>query len=277
MKNYVSIAVGSAALAAAFAGGAFADGIPARRAPAAPVVEDRCGTGPWTGFYVGGNIGAAWTQSEFRDRDGLFNQFGDFEPRNLNHTESGFTGGVQAGYNYQCKAAVFGIEGDFNGIANDSNERHFFPALDGTLHRVQRDDNATWFSTIRGRVGWTDNKFLVYATGGVAFSDLEHEVTGVDNFGVLHRFKNDTDVGWTGGGGVEYLHSRNITFRVEALWVGLNTDNDRRFALGVLPGGECGCPVTRPFHFDREDELWTLRVGVNYLFGGREPEVVPLK
>ncbi len=287
MKRIVGIAVGSAALAAAFTGGALADGAPAvRRGPvAAPaVVEDRCGYGPWTGFYVGGNLGAAWTEHDFRDRDGMFdNGFETVDGRLIagrrvfNHTETSFTGGVQAGYNYQCKNWLIGFETDFNGVTNGNHdERRFFVNNVGDMRSFRRNDDTSWFGTIRGRLGWTDNRFLVYATGGAAYTDLRHRVRGVDFFfDNEHNFNDDVTWGWTAGGGVEYLHSRNITFKVEALW--MDFSNNHRNERAIVGVDEFESPINRNFRMERDDQLWTLRVGVNYLFGGREPEVVPLK
>jgi outer membrane immunogenic protein len=277
MKRIVSIAVGSAALAVAFTGGAWADGMPAaRRAPvAAPtVVENRCGYGPWNGFYIGGNLGAAWSESDFRDVDHMFIGNRNDNRGVFNHTNDNFTGGVQAGYNYQCKNVVFGFETDFNGVTGGNNDdRRFFFNREGELNQFRMNDNMSWFGTIRGRVGWTDNKYLVYATGGAAYSNLNHNVRGLDFFDDFHRFDdNDVRWGWTAGGGVEYLHSPNLTFKVEALWMDFGQHNHDEF--DTFCDGTC---FTDRFRFEREDQLWTLRVGVNYLFGVRQPEVVPLK
>jgi outer membrane immunogenic protein len=77
----------------------------------------------WTGFYVGGNVGGAWGES--RTDSPIANVGGGFEyiasviadinaQRFQTVTGSGFTGGLQAGYNWQAKNFVFGVEADIN-------------------------------------------------------------------------------------------------------------------------------------------------------------------
>src|SRR5262245_35321238 len=55
----------------------------------------------WTGFYIGGNLGAAWTQGKVSDSNG--NSWS-------NSQQAVFTGGGQVGANYQFNWAVVGIE-----------------------------------------------------------------------------------------------------------------------------------------------------------------------
>src|SRR5215468_12786847 len=67
----------------------------------------------WTGFYVGGNIGGAWANRDVTDT---------FLGVNLNSGNNGvFIGGGQVGYNWQVGYAVFGIEAEFDGVANNDN------------------------------------------------------------------------------------------------------------------------------------------------------------
>src|ERR1700731_2993997 len=72
----------------------------------------------WTGFYAGVNLGGAWGRS---DLDTLV--VGGFGPPNqvlvssldiLRLSPNGFTGGGQAGYNWQSGRWVFGLEADFS-------------------------------------------------------------------------------------------------------------------------------------------------------------------
>jgi outer membrane immunogenic protein len=93
----------------------------------------------WTGFYVGGHLGAGWARSE-RSRNahcangfGVLCDFGtDDEPAgNLgSHNAIGVLGGFQAGYNYQINNVVFGVEGQFSfadlkGDSSNSLSRDF--------------------------------------------------------------------------------------------------------------------------------------------------------
>src|SRR5262245_62749365 len=58
----------------------------------------------WSGFYVGANVGGAWTNGNLNIPDNNF--YGGL-------TE--FIGGVQAGYNFQAGHLLLGVEGDFDG------------------------------------------------------------------------------------------------------------------------------------------------------------------
>src|SRR5215472_925959 len=59
----------------------------------------------WTGFYIGGNLGAAWTQGHASDT--LGNSWS-------NSQHAVFTGGGQVGANYQINWFVVGVEAAFD-------------------------------------------------------------------------------------------------------------------------------------------------------------------
>lgn len=61
----------------------------------------------WTGFYIGGNAGGGFANSEHLNAD-------DFVASNTKFQEAFGTVGVGAGYNYQFGHTVLGIEGDYN-------------------------------------------------------------------------------------------------------------------------------------------------------------------
>jgi outer membrane immunogenic protein len=119
MKHLISGSVAAVALALAAAGPVGAADMPVKasvyKAPAvAPLYN-------WTGYYVGLNAGGAWGSSDvvtLAHGDGSF-----FVPASLasiavngraNIQPSGFTGGVQGGYNWQAGNIVAGVELDFN-------------------------------------------------------------------------------------------------------------------------------------------------------------------
>ena len=83
---------------------------PLPRAPAAyiPVAPFS-----WSGIYVGGNLGAAWNRGTVSDADGI--------GFTLPSKNAVFTGGGQIGANYQFGAAVVGVEGQFDWLANQNN------------------------------------------------------------------------------------------------------------------------------------------------------------
>ncbi len=60
----------------------------------------------WTGFYLGANVGGAWSNSTITD---------NVTGASLSTDNSGFIGGGQVGFNYQVNNWVFGVEWDIDG------------------------------------------------------------------------------------------------------------------------------------------------------------------
>src|SRR6188472_2401194 len=119
--------------------------------PPAPVYS-------WTGFYVGGDVGALWTRAN-AVMDPLPNVvfFGTFpNTGSLNHT--GFVGGLHAGYNWQVAPSwVVGVEADWSwtNVKGSFSEPwisipgHPLAGLrPGTNTSMSMDPN--WLATIRG-------------------------------------------------------------------------------------------------------------------------------
>ena len=96
-----------------------------RKAPA-PVVAPPPPIWNWTGFYVGGHVGAGWSRNQFGSRfcgdgEGCFGGFGFFDNNTDttllgSHNGLGPLGGFQIGYNYQFANSPFvvGIEGEWS-------------------------------------------------------------------------------------------------------------------------------------------------------------------
>src|SRR6516225_11393324 len=105
MRKYSLPLLAAAAVALAASQTASAADL-ARRAPppAAPVYVPPP-VFSWTGFYIGGNLGVAWTRGDLCCDD-----FGNSTGISQNAV---FTGGGQVGANYQWNSWVLGVEGDF--------------------------------------------------------------------------------------------------------------------------------------------------------------------
>ncbi len=120
-------------------------------------------------------------------------------------SNSGVFGGGFAGYNYQIGSFVLGLQGEFNGSGVTGSK--FDPAFDETINARQ-----AWLASVDGRLGYSFNQFLVYAIGGVAFSELKHNY--INWLGADFGFSN-TRTGFDVGGGVEYAFTQNWTARLE--------------------------------------------------------------
>jgi len=148
--------------------------------PEAPMAVDNVApVGNWGGAYVGGT--ASYDA-------GRFHNGGDYNAR-------AFGGGIYGGYNWQSGQIVYGAEGDINYNAIDGRAA---PGVDG-----KQGVNGS----IRGRVGYDMNPFLLYGTAGLAASNNKlDDGTSSDK---------KTALGYTVGAGVEAMVTNNITARVE--------------------------------------------------------------
>ena len=66
-----------------------------------------------------------------------------------------------------------------------------------------QDVSADWISTFRARVGYAKDNWLFYATGGGAVANVTQTVS-VPVVGISIAKTTDM-LGWTAGGGVEWL------------------------------------------------------------------------
>lgn len=163
-------------------------------------------TEAWTGFYVGGLIGYG------------FGEAGDFEP-------DGFLGGLTAGMNYQIDQFLVGAEADI--------------ALADISEEGVSDYTIGWVGTMRGRIGYAFDRFVVFGTGGFAWTNAEFDGPGGDD--------SNFHGGWTVGGGIEAALTGNISAKLDYLYMD--------FSEELYSGGGL-----------IEPDLHTLRLGVNYKF-----------
>ena len=195
----------------------------------------------WTGFYVGGQIGYAWGNDRTTE---FFTANGAPTGLSWSYNPDGVVGGLHSGYNYQFNSFVVGVEGDIE-LAN--NRGGFTdPGGAGTTHvDVQ--------GSLRGRLGYAIDRFLIYGTGGVAIAELKNKYT--NPFGPLIENVSKTRTGWTLGGGVEYAFTNSITARVEYRYTDYGSyRNPSKIAFpGILTG-------------EQEPSFQTVRVGVSYKF-----------
>lgn len=193
MKN--SLKLTTAVLALALGGGAaMAADLPAPEVPmiaAAPVVWSW--TGPYAGLFIGGGFDG--------DIDGHAGGKGNKSGDDLN----GIFGGGYVGYNWQMNTFLLGVETDagFTGWETDGGKKNKFKGDVGVI------------GSVRGRVGFTWDRFLVYGTGGFGYADLN-----VNNAGKNRNNKNDGDFlfGWVAGGGVEMAVTDNVLVKLEYLY-----------------------------------------------------------
>lgn len=190
----------------------------------------------WRGFYAGLNGGYAWGDSDVTVVSG--GGAGALEAID----PSGFLGGGQIGYNAQFGNFVIGAEADLQGGWVDGDTSGNIAGIGP----VAASSELNWLSTVRGRVGFAGDRILIYATGGVAWADMDFAVTD----GVTTLSGGDTLTGYALGAGVEWALANNWTAKAEYLYVDLDDVS--------LTGGGTTATFDNAFH--------TMRVGVNYKF-----------
>jgi outer membrane immunogenic protein len=265
----------SASLAAILAGSAMAADMPVKykAPPPAPVFS-------WTGFYVGVNAGYAWGDSDFTSVFSCPDAACAFiNPANLAFVSAlgtgsarsdGFTGGVQIGANWQSGSVVLGVEADFNAFRLDASRAAsgLLPAGAGQTATVTTSIETDWLFTLRGRLGFTVTPtFLVYATGGLAVTDLQLSNSYVDN-GVGApaivagtSSSSETKAGWTVGGGFEWATSFNWTVKAEYLYLDFGSISTTASVAPVIGGVT---PNTLATSADLTAHV--ARLGINYKF-----------
>lgn len=168
--------------------------------------------------------------------------------------------GGQLGYNYQAGCFVYGIETDFdvNGMndANTVNRPLAAPLVKRIIHNVT--DDVGYLGTLRGRFGYTAaDRLLIYGTGGLAYGNVS------SNSGVLFTSGGDTYVGsssamqagWTLGAGAEYALNKNLSVKLEYLYVD----------LGSKSYINAGQPLPAfSYTTDLDTSMHVIRVGLNY-------------
>ena len=264
----------------ALASAALAADLPARRAPPAPYVVAPVFT--WTGFYIGGNAGYAFSDNNRITTTGqaaanITTVALGARPGLVALDQDGFTGGGQIGYNQQIGNFVIGIEADaaYTDLQRTVNAVTTAPAAVGgaaaTRNNVFRS-SLDYLGTVRGRVGYAWDRVLVYGTGGFAYGDVTHTA---NFFGPLPanvlQFtgrRSTIETGWAAGGGVEYamptwnwFGSSAVTLKAEALYYDLGR---RTVAVNLVPGsGGVGTGYNSRF----ETSGVIARAEINFKFG----------
>src|SRR5262249_44982078 len=214
----------------------------------------------WTAFYIGGNLGAAWSQGKVSDSIG--NSWS-------NSQQAVFTGGGQIGAQYQFNWAVLGVEADFDWLANNHNSSN---AIDTKIGAIQFSANNRWLTTLAARFGVAADNWLVYAKGGGGWVGVGNPtITNLTTGGSISVSNSKSNSGWLAGGGVEWAFAPNWSARLEYDFLGLSSQSHT--VTGTIPlgagtpacGVALGCPFTDTLTVKNRD-VQTLTLGINYLF-----------
>jgi outer membrane immunogenic protein len=243
--------------------------------PVAPIFS-------WTGFYAGLNAGYADPTANFSVVPGG-SWIGDPDYAGIVNAGTrslglrGFTGGVQAGYNYQVDKIVLGIEGDLNylGLKN-SYATPIFPGVAGGTYWASGSVGLDAFYTLRGRLGLAADHWLMFVTGGLAvtsekFSQSINYINVAQNNnlpltgpagGANAGSTSSTAASWTVGGGAEYALNQQWSVKGEYLYVNLKSMS---FGSVYGPNGFTAGTYSMQHNLSLSG-LNIFRVGLNYHF-----------
>jgi opacity protein-like surface antigen len=217
----------------------------------------------WNGFYVGAHIGWAWSSHSTDSFNGSL-AFLDTTSFNSN----GFFGGGQGGYNWVFMPNwLLGLEIDGSPTAI-STDTSGCSSTGCATSNVKTD----YFTTVRGRLGYTMNNVLFYGTGGwAAFSGTTTRTVtcvvagggtcpgGPSPSALTGRSATSSgfSTGWAAGGGIEWGFAPRWTAKVEYLH--LQFDEVRRDYVYA------GFPTAERHNVTKVGDD-TVRLGINYMF-----------
>jgi outer membrane immunogenic protein len=240
MKKLV---LGSIALAMQLAGPAMAADLPVKPpvySPAAPVIYSW-----WTGCYVGGNVGGAWSRAHYTFDNAVVVEDFDFKPVSL-------IGGGQAGCQYQWGGLVLGVEGTWSW----TRLQEFKPSL--LLADRERSITIDQIATATGRLGYAFDRTMLYVKAGWAGVRVNARAVSFGT-GVFSDF-TDWSNGWTVGVGLEHVPWRSIVVGMEVNYYNATFDHSGTNSVGG---------TSRNFNTSADIFAATLRA--SYLFGQTAP------
>ncbi|WP_051335494.1 outer membrane beta-barrel protein [Methylocapsa acidiphila] len=251
-----------------------------RLAPPTPIFT-------WTGVYLGGQVGYAWTNGHSAIDSVAYDNLGNayynsFYPQS---NAGGVIGGAHVGYNLQINQWVLGLEGDVDGsslnktASSQPYSSYYLDFVPTTVH-----SSLSVQGSIRGRVGYAFDRLLLYWTGGVAFGGFDQSIRtdypGCSSrtclFGV--RFSgqdsfSETRVGWTAGGGVEYAIDAHWSIRAEYRFTQYSGLGGA--LVNAYPAAYAGEQVNA--HWNRTLNENRAQVGFSYKFDPIQPAPVVAK
>src|SRR5882757_5342913 len=250
----------------------------------------------WTGFYIGANVGGAWTGNNGgSDFAPLFPPFIVLPPAVAIPTvipgqlaslvgdgrRSGVIGGGQIGYNWQVNQFVLGVEADAVGTGLKGSSATASRTIGAPIFAVPVTQTVTvdfghveWMASFRGRAGFAVNQALFYVTGGGAVAEFGGSRTTLVNGPgisipaagtyVANNGGSTTRWGWTVGGGIEWAFNQNWSVAGEYRY----TDFGNRGTTFDIPSGLAAAPIfftgTSASRLTVEQATFRL----NYRFGG---------
>jgi outer membrane immunogenic protein len=211
----------------------------------------------WTGLYVGGNVGAAWSglsDTNFSDTLGsAFTAATDLE----------LMGGGQIGIDYQFwGGVVVGAEAMFDWVPGSTQSSPV--TATNPVSAISADITGlkeSRLATATGRIGYAWDRLLLYGKGGGAWVAMNNPAISVAGAPAsFSSVSNTNSFGYTAGFGLEWVFGGNWSVRAEYDYIGFP---NQTYAVAAGTPSFGGDVITF-----RERNLSLMTIAVNYKFGG---------
>lgn len=229
-KRFCAAFISASSVLIGVASAAAADALPAKAARVSPADG-------WSGWYVGGHVGYSRGSAQVT--------LSDPAPASSRDGFGALYGGVQGGYNHLLSSRwLLGVEADLTFPNYLDDDDVVAARATGTQTRVT--EKVDFVGSLRGRVGHAFDRWLIYGTGGLAFTHgrfLQSPGVADDEDKALR-----TRTGWVVGAGAEVAIAPAWTARLEYLYSHFGNANV------LFPSGA---------RYQSEFDLHSIRVGLN--------------
>jgi outer membrane immunogenic protein len=221
--------------------------------PGTPMTDSQYVT-DWSGVYVGGKLGGAWSDIDWTQDLSVFSAAGAAAPGTpVTFGPSGIAGGVFGGANLQMGQWIFSLEASYIGLGlSESATSPFFPATDTFQTDIE------WLATVEPRIGYTWNRTFAFVKGGWAGGDATFSVSSpVRGSASTKEFVD----GWTIGGGLEYACWSSVILGIEY----------QHITLDLADAADCplcaaGIPIGTPSSVAGTANIDAVMARASYLF-----------
>jgi high affinity Mn2+ porin len=198
----------------------------------------------WNGAYIGGHVGIT--------RGRVDNTL--TESRSIGSSESfgPAFGGVQAGYNLLLNSGLLlGVEADMT-FTNHLGPNQVIATRESSATTIT--ETLDYVGTVRGRIGYAFDRFMIYGTGGFAYSQARI-VESPGSLGPEDDKRLMMRAGWAAGGGAALALNQYWSARVDYLYHQFGP-----ISL-TMPSGR---------NYESTFDMHMLRVGLDRKLGGPE-------
>ena len=217
----------------------------------------------WRDIYVGLNGGGAWSNPNTSTLATAVTSAPASAPEALgssildpSNRLAGFLGGMQLGVNWRFdNNVVAGLEADLHGVSGNTSTTYQGSIVSVGASRFQnygqRTTTLNYLGTLRGRLGYLATPTLqVYGAGGLAYGGVVSNTAlftlpldgRSTNWTLADAKFQDTLVGWTAGGGVEWAFMPQWSVKAEYLYYDLGNVTPAGHQALRTAGANIGLP-----------------------------------